>query len=650
MLLFFLTFVSPTTNGSISQTNTLVHVSETYNAVNAVQGIGFISIWNTSIISIGSSANNQIKLPLQSTGTYNFLVEWGDTNSSIVTAYNDTSVTHTYTSPGIYTINITGQIIGWQFNNGGDRLKIIEISQWGDLQLVTGQNSFYGASNLVLSATDALNLTGVTDLNQAFSGCSSLGSQGSMSLWDVSQITNFAFMFKDAITFNLDISSWNTSSGKDFSLMFFNATQFNQPLNTWNLSSALYISGMFSFASSFNQPLDSWSFPLVQGLAYLFDGATAFNQPLNSWDVSNVTSIPYILSETAYNYPLDTWDVSKVTDMSDSFSMASNFDQDLGSWNVSQTTVFNRILNGTNLSPAHYDSLLLGWSQLNLASGKTFDAKPAQYSSASASARDYIINTFGWVINDNGLIDYPSAPQTLQATFGNGSVYLMWNVPNSNGNSTITSYNIYRSTSSGSGYSVIGSTPNLFYNDSMVTHENYYYVVTAVNRLGDGSLSNEVSGIPNSTPSAPTVSLSSGDGYVAVTWIAPSNNGGYTINSYNIYRSTISSTGFVLLSSVSGSTLSYQDTSVSNGMTYYYRVSASNVLGEGSFSSDVPITLLTIQTSSSSTSTSSSFVSSSSSNSPTSSSTNQNSPGFEFVFLLVSLIGLTILSKKRRNN
>src|SRR3989441_8896389 len=43
----------------------------------------------------------------------------------------------------------------------------------------------------------------------------------------------------------------------------------------------------------------------------------------------------------------------------------------------------------------------------------------------------------------------PSAPQSLLATGGNAKVTLSWQVPSSNGGSAITSYKIYKSTSSG---------------------------------------------------------------------------------------------------------------------------------------------------------------------------------------------------------
>ena len=101
----------------------------------------FISIWNTSKISLGSNDSNQVRLPLQSSVMYNFIVDWGDESNDTITIWDQVAVTHNYTAEGVYTINITGTIIGWMFNNGGDRLKILKIQQWGCLQ--SGDSGYY---------------------------------------------------------------------------------------------------------------------------------------------------------------------------------------------------------------------------------------------------------------------------------------------------------------------------------------------------------------------------------------------------------------------------------------------------------------------------------------------------------------------------
>jgi len=102
---------------------------------DVVDPAAFVSYWNTSLTSSGSSSSNQIKLPLISHGTYNFTVYWGDGSSNTITTWDDPAVTHSYSTSGVYNITITGTVIDWRFINSGDRLKLMEIAQWGDLHL-----------------------------------------------------------------------------------------------------------------------------------------------------------------------------------------------------------------------------------------------------------------------------------------------------------------------------------------------------------------------------------------------------------------------------------------------------------------------------------------------------------------------------------
>ena len=79
-----------------------------------------------------------------------------------------------------------------------------------------------------------------------------------------------------------------------------------------------------------------------------------------------------------------------------------------------------------------------------------------------------------------------------------------------------------------------------------------------------------------------------GDGYVSVSWSAPDTNGVPDITNYKIYRGTTSG-GETLLTTL-GNVLTYNDTSVTNGQTYYYKVTAVNNIGGGTFSTEVQAT------------------------------------------------------------
>jgi surface protein len=301
--------------------------------------IFFSSNWNTTLTSSGSSDSNQIKLPLISSGTYNFTVYWGDGSNDTITTWNQEELTHTYLIEGVYNVNISGIINGWEFNNGGDKLKILEISKWGNLRLGNTGRYLLGCSNLIITANDTLNLTGTTVLEFAFYGCSSLTTIPSINTWDVSSVTNMDEMFMGASSFNQNITGWDTSSLTTAAYMFSGASSFNGNVSSFNMSKVTTIEYMFQGASSFNQPLNSWDTSQVTSLYGVFWSASSFNQDLNNWNTSKVTSMVYTFeSATSFNGNIGSWDTSKVTNMQGMFWVASNFNQDISGWNTSKVT------------------------------------------------------------------------------------------------------------------------------------------------------------------------------------------------------------------------------------------------------------------------------------------------------------------------
>jgi fibronectin type 3 domain-containing protein len=92
---------------------------------------------------------------------------------------------------------------------------------------------------------------------------------------------------------------------------------------------------------------------------------------------------------------------------------------------------------------------------------------------------------------------------TLHAQGKAHSITLTWVASTS---TNVTNYNVYRSTTSGSGYAKIANSTTLTYTDSSGTGGTlYYYVVTALDSGGDESAdSNQASATFLVNPNPPT--------------------------------------------------------------------------------------------------------------------------------------------------
>ena len=244
----------------------------------------FITTWRTT------TASETITIPTTGTG-YNYAISTSDGQSfSGVTG----SQAIIFTSAGDYDVSISGDFPRIYFNNAGDKAKIIDIKQWGNIAWSSFEKSFYGCSNLVGTVTDTPDLSGVTNLSTSFRDCTLFN--GDLSSWGVSTITDTSLMLFSAKAFNSDISSWNVSSITTMRYMLYQAESFNQNINSWDVSSVLSMDNMLARTYVFDYSLEDWDISGVTNLFRLLHNCTLsvvnYDSILIGWEATLQAAYP----------------------------------------------------------------------------------------------------------------------------------------------------------------------------------------------------------------------------------------------------------------------------------------------------------------------------------------------------------------------
>ncbi|MHC1709867.1 MAG: right-handed parallel beta-helix repeat-containing protein [Methanomassiliicoccales archaeon] len=183
----------------------------------------------------------------------------------------------------------------------------------------------------------------------------------------------------------------------------------------------------------------------------------------------------------------------------------------------------------------------------------------------------------------------PDAPEELEATTATGEVRLSWLLPADDGGSAPILYNVFRMELGGTWASIGNSTSLMFEDPTVSVGAVYFYRVSAVNKAGEGNVSEPVRAVPG-LPSPPmNLTASNSAGKVQLNWTAPADDGGSALQGYKIYRD--GGSGFAYLGLVGPGSLGYLDTTAAPGIEYAYQVTAVSGNGEGPASNVMVITL-----------------------------------------------------------
>lgn len=272
-------------NGLLSAYATL-YFDGNINAINSLTAGEFTFTIKTD--NAGTSNTDQFTFPLVSSGTYDFTAYASD--GTVFSCNDYTANTMTFGGgAGTLTVRVVGTFTGLSFNNGGDKLKFLNIAQWGIFDFGNVAGAFFGCSNLTITATDKPGLTGTTDFSNNFRVTPLILDIYGIAAWDWSTVTNlFATFFGSGFGSSLDGANFDSLT---------------------NLNYTFYSS---NFNSLIGQDQVGGRLPLVTNMGSTYQLASSFNQNLGVYNIESVTSIANLasgagLSTANYDLTLVSW-------------------------------------------------------------------------------------------------------------------------------------------------------------------------------------------------------------------------------------------------------------------------------------------------------------------------------------------------------
>jgi len=253
----------------------------------------FVSVWETT------TPNETITLPLLTGHTYNFVVDWGDGETSEITAFDDLDIDHVYATAGTYTMTMVGTIEAWNFIDAPDissATKIIEVVDLGAMGWRNLSGAFSSDGLISFYGSDT---TGVTNMSNMFIYASSLVT-ADVSDFNTSGVTNMANMFQGTALVSLDLSNFDTSSVENmYGMLAVNSNLESVDVSSFDTSLVTDMYGMFYAFAGTDLDLSNFNVDLVTDMGDMFNSTgNLATLDVTGWDVSHTPGAAGIFSST----------------------------------------------------------------------------------------------------------------------------------------------------------------------------------------------------------------------------------------------------------------------------------------------------------------------------------------------------------------
>ena len=204
-------------------------------------------------------------------------------------------------------------------------------------------------------------VSAVTDMQSMFADAKVFNQD--LSNWNTASVANMQSMFGRAGAFDNNgvvVLPWNTASVTDMSYMF-HGTSSLRALNAleWETSLVQTMDSMFREASSFNADVSTWDTQAVTSMAYMFQAAREFTSAGQStipWTTNNVVDMRFMFADaTLFDGDITSWNTDAVTAMDSMFSSAISFKSDITVWTAATTSATNMFENATVWNRMYYN-------------------------------------------------------------------------------------------------------------------------------------------------------------------------------------------------------------------------------------------------------------------------------------------------------